>query len=302
MSPLGHNLSCPRQISSSSASRPRRIVTDVSKRKAKSTATPDLELLMKEAREELVEHGLLKLVSIKPTAARDAVVAKLVKQGFELTKTSLRVPLGNQLRSAVAHGRAITVLELPAHMHGATKPEIKAALERAVRDGVVHRVLRGTAESVVAADMGVLSLDDVARLSTCLGSLSKTLAKAQKSGGLTLLSSDVREALEKAQQVLPVTQKKKPPTTVDRVLQTVDSVRDSKTGLSFIPKVITQLSKTMDTATATRALLQAAEQDLLELRPEGGLARLSQAELTLCPPGPQGTRLSWARRLSGGTT
>jgi len=47
---------------------------------------------------------------------------------------------------------------------------------------------------------------------------------------------------------------------------------------------------------AREALLTAAHSSLLELRPEGGINRLSPEELSLCPPGPQGTRLSWARR------
>jgi hypothetical protein len=40
----------------------------------------------------------------------------------------------------------------------------------------------------------------------------------------------------------------------------------------------------------------AAMDGLLELRPEGGIHRLSDEELAACPEGPHGTRLSWARR------
>jgi hypothetical protein len=280
----------------------RRIFFAVPKTTAKPKAAPPVETLVEEARKHLTEHGVVKLTSIAPKAVRDAVVSSLVQCGFEQTKSSLRVPLATQLRNALAHGTTISRSALGAHLRGATKPEITSTVDAAVRQGLVHRVWRGRAESVVAVGAEVLPAEGIDLLSAQLGELAKALAKAQKAPGLTLLTSDVREALEKAQRSLPLTPMKKPPTAVDRVLQTVDSVRDSKTGLSFIPKVIAQLSNTMDTTTATRALLQAAEHDLLELRPEGGLARLSQAELALCPPGPQGTRLSWARRLSGGTT
>jgi hypothetical protein len=277
---------------------------DVSKQKAKPAPAPNLAALTKEAEEALSEQGLLKLTSIKPPAIREAVVATLVKQGFELTKTHLRIPLAEQLRSALAHGATISISGLPAHVRGATKTELKAAVERAVRDGIVHRVLRGQAESVVAAGAAVLSPELIDRLSARLDHLFKALTKARKGAGLTLLALDVTEALNAAQDVLPKPPNKKSDsafTAIDRVLQTVDAVRDSQTGLSFVPQVVTQLAKTMDAKAATQALLEAAENDLLELRPEGGLARLTQAELALCPPGPQGTRLSWARRLSGGT-
>ena len=43
-------------------------------------------------------------------------------------------------------------------------------------------------------------------------------------------------------------------------------------------------------------LLAAAMAGFLELRPEGGIKRLSEQELLVCPEGPHGTRLSWARR------
>lgn len=44
-------------------------------------------------------------------------------------------------------------------------------------------------------------------------------------------------------------------------------------------------------------LLGAARAGIIELQPESGLDRLSDAEMALCPPGPHGTRLSWARFL-----
>jgi hypothetical protein len=275
----------------------------VPKKTAKPKAVANVEALVNEARMHLTEHGVAKLTSVAPKAARDAVVSALVEHGFERTRSSLRVPLRTQLQNAVAHGAMISLSALPAHVRGATKAEIKNAVETAARDGIVLRILRGRAESVVAAGAAVLSPEAIDALSTQLGELAKALAKVRGIRDLTLLSVDVREALEKALLAVQVAAKKKPAATaLDRVLQTVDSVRDGKTGLSFVPQVLAQLARTMDAKAATDALLEAAANDLLELRPEGGLARLSQAELELCPPGPQGTRLSWARRLSGGTT
>jgi len=273
-------------------------------KKSKQAPAPDLDALTEQFNEALTEHGFVKLSAIKPTQARDAVVSKLVARGFELTRTNLRVPLPEQLRGALAHGATIAISALPAHVLGASKPELKALVDQAVRDGVAHRILRGRVESVVGASTEVLSPEAARTLSRVLGELASALSKASKASGLKLLSADVREALEMAQKAVPkaASAKLASESAIARVLQVVDVMRDGKTGLSFVPQVVERLAESMDTQAATQALLDAAARDLLELRPEGGLARLSSAELALCPAGPQGTRLSWVRRLAGGTT
>lgn len=83
------------------------------------------------------------------------------------------------------------------------------------------------------------------------------------------------------------------------LLIALDAVRDTRNGMSFVPAVVQRLSAAMPVAEALELLLRAARRELIELRPEGGLGRLSEEELSLCPPGPAGTRLSWARRSAG---
>jgi len=83
------------------------------------------------------------------------------------------------------------------------------------------------------------------------------------------------------------------------LLIALDAVRDTRSGMSFVPAVVQRLSAAMPVAEALELLLRAARRELIELRPEGGLGRLSEEELSLCPPGPAGTRLSWARRSAG---
>jgi hypothetical protein len=95
-----------------------------------------------------------------------------------------------------------------------------------------------------------------------------------------------------------------PPKPNDEAMQAllaaVDSTRDVRSGLSFVPAVVGRLAPELESSAAVKLLLTAAERELLELRPEGGIGRLSEAELAVCPSGPHGTRLSWARRLTGG--
>jgi hypothetical protein len=100
-----------------------------------------------------------------------------------------------------------------------------------------------------------------------------------------------------------------PPTGTDTIenglgqlLAALDAARDERTGLSFVPRVMQQLIPHMQAAVAHQVLLTAARDERIELRPEGGLARLTEEELALCPPGPGGTRLSWARRLPASVT
>jgi hypothetical protein len=83
------------------------------------------------------------------------------------------------------------------------------------------------------------------------------------------------------------------------LLAALDAVRDVGSGMSFVPAVVRRLSAAMPVSEALELLMRAARRELIELRPEGGLGRLSGEELALCPPGPAGTRLSWARRSEG---
>lgn len=83
------------------------------------------------------------------------------------------------------------------------------------------------------------------------------------------------------------------------LLAALDAVRDAGSGMSFVPAVVRRLSAAMPVPEALELLMGAARRELIELRPEGGFGRLSEEELALCPPGPAGTRLSWARRSAG---
>jgi hypothetical protein len=83
---------------------------------------------------------------------------------------------------------------------------------------------------------------------------------------------------------------------VDNVFITdlVEANVDERVGLAFVPNVLESVT---NKAEGKRALVRAYELGLLELRPDGGLGRFTQAELDACPDGPQGSRLMWARLL-----
>lgn len=90
--------------------------------------------------------------------------------------------------------------------------------------------------------------------------------------------------------------KRSKPVSQSRVLAAVRKLIDPKLGLAFVPGVLDSLGGGV---AARAALSRAAEAGQIELRPEGGMGRLSADELARSLPGPQGTRLSWARVVGG---
>ncbi len=268
----------------------------------------DPDALLDRARTELARDGAIKLTAVGPPAVRPELVACLLKEGYEATKTVLRKPLDAQLSQALADGAFISLKSVASHVAGASSTEAKAAALRLIAAGKAQLVLRGTEEVVVPAGAPTLSRKEL----IALASFAKRVAKALGSKtGSTLLKADVAEELgalvhhsergdTRHERAHPSADGGPPKSGLDspmtKLLSAVDATRDPRSGLSFVPAIVAKLHADLDAERVTAALLEAAQDGLLELRPEGGIGRLSPKELSLCPPGPQGTRLSWARR------
>jgi hypothetical protein len=256
-------------------------------------------------RRRLELDGGVKLSTIRPKALAGRLATVLATEGFESNGTWIRRPLGEQLERALSHGAALDRKSLAAQMRGASAAELRRALLDAERAGQVRRVARGRAEVLVGGAVPVLSGAELQGLSARVGALDKALAGAARKKGLALLVSDVQQALEEVTQLLPRSGAVRAAESggepaLRTVLAAVGAARDGNSGLSFVPDVVRRLLPTMSVAVAREVLLLAASRELLELRPEGGLGRLSAEDLELCPPGPARTRLSWARLLEGG--
>jgi hypothetical protein len=77
-----------------------------------------------------------------------------------------------------------------------------------------------------------------------------------------------------------------------------DAVLERIHGLTFVPELVRSVElEGVSVKAAHEALLRLARERRIELQPESGVGRLTAEDLALCPPGPQGSRLSWARRL-----
>jgi hypothetical protein len=260
----------------------------------------DVPAHVEQARARLATEGALKRTALGPAAVRGLVAEQLGKLGFELTKTAVRRPVAEQLKEALSDGAFIALKRIATHVAGATATEAKGVALTLVSSGAAHLVLRGSEEVLVPAGASVLSRKEL----VAFLSLSKIVTKAAGAkNGLSLLRSDLTEALEQALPRAPVASfpvkrgdKKPADALLSNLFSAVDATRDAQTGLSFVPSIVARLRSSVSPDAAREALLAAANNGLLELRPEGGINRLSAEELALCPPGPQGTRLSWARR------
>ena len=77
------------------------------------------------------------------------------------------------------------------------------------------------------------------------------------------------------------------------------ALRDEDTALARVPEVSRRLRERASAQAVIEALLAASRQGELELRPEGGIGRLTDEDAALCPQGAAGVRLSWVRLQEG---
>jgi hypothetical protein len=274
-------------------------------KKEPAPAAANVSELVKDARALLQSEGVVKISALGPKAVRELVLAELSKLGFEVTKAAVRAPIAAQLAAALADGAFIPLKRIAAHARGATAVEAKQVALALVSDGRATLVVRGTEEVLVPIGSGVVPRSELLGFDA----LAKAVAKiARSKSGATLLRSDLTDALAEALPETfatftsrapsnPITiAKERSNAAFQQLLSAVDATRDSNTGLSFVPAIVARLRPDLSADAARAVLEHAANSGLLELRPEGGINRLSAEELSLCPPGPQGTRLSWARR------
>ncbi len=277
--------------------------------RAAPVSPEEVELGLAALRERLRAEGAVRLSSIAPKAAQGELSARLAAEGYELAGTWLRRPIREQLRDALGHGAALTKKGLAGAVRGASGAELTRVASELERAGELYRVLRGKSETFTGSGAPVLSAPSLAALKPVVTELSRALAAVSKKKGMTLLASDVDDLLEAARGVLDrnAVRGRVVPTTPEgsaaggaaSLVDALDATRDERTGLSFVPRVVELLLPSVSLAVAHEMLLQASRDERIELRPEGGLARLTSAELGLCPAGPGGMRLSWARRLDG---
>jgi hypothetical protein len=105
------------------------------------------------------------------------------------------------------------------------------------------------------------------------------------------LASDIEQMLSAAQRVL----EEDPAPTPSEGAPSDEAVTPSAPAIVAGPAP----GRWLAPAAASDASASTASAPPFALTPPAGLGRSSDEELAPCPPGPAGTRLSWARRASG---
>jgi hypothetical protein len=264
--------------------------------RAGKSKTVDLDTVIPNLSAALTTRGVLKPADLTragvPKPQHAEALAALERLGAERTKTGARVDLATQLRALLRDQGVLPIAKLGKALKGATQAEAKRTADRLVTAGEARQALRGKVEVLVTPAADLLTPEQLRRLADA-GALAK---KAATRPGRSLLREDLRA------QLLDILGAGRAPAPASddletRVLATLRKAARPGLGLAFVPDVVRELSAA-GTPAVHAALLELARGRQVELQPESGVGRLTAEELSLCPEGPQRSRLSWARVLS----
>lgn len=271
-------------------------------------ARNDVDAALVRGVEEAVRRAgavlLARLTKEKLTpAARATLEEQLTASGLERTPKAMRVPLAEQLLALVQAGARVPVKELGKRVKGASPAaEIKTALDALRKQGRVRVVIRTEVEVLVGPGDRVLEPSEVTHLVKLAAALGKTLKKVTAKGlPKALLREDLATLLGPLEAI---TRARIEPAgdgvSARRELlgETVARLEDPKLELVRVPDLVRALAGRLPTADVHRALEEAASAGWIELRPEAGGEFLKAEDAALCPPGPRGTVLFFARRLA----
>jgi len=235
--------------------------------------------------------------------ARAALEEQLAASGLERTAKTMRVPLADQILALVQAGARVPVKELGKRVKGASPAaEIKTALDGLRKQGRARVVIRTELEVLVGPAERVLDPGEVAQLVKLGAALGKTLKKVGARGlPRALLREDVAALLAPLEAI---TRSRAEPAGDGAAARrelldaAVARLSDPTLKLARVPDLVRALAERLPTAEVHRALEEAAFAGWLELRPEAGGELLKPEDAALCPPGPRGTVLFFARRLA----
>lgn len=247
----------------------------------------DVDALVDQAERVLARDGKIPLAKLGPKAIRTDVAKRLAALGFEVGKSRVERPAIDRVRAVLADGAYVPLSALRARVPGLSAAQAKAVVRDLARAGEAHVVLRTSKETLVPGSAPVVADAAIAALARVVSELHDTLRAATKKRA-RLLRGDVDAVVARLTAALG-------DASASPVLDAITAETDASTGLAFVPRVVARVAP-MPAPAAHAELLALARAGLVELRPEGGLARLSTEERAACVPGPSGVLLSWVRR------
>ncbi len=248
-------------------------------------------------REGMVLVSKLATLGVGKQAKPEVLEALTAIEGIEVGKRALRVPVRAQIAARLDAGAALAMKTIGSAAAAATKKEIADVIDAMIEAGEAKLVVRGSEIALVGTKASTDTIDDdtLDRLERAITELGKSIKLARKRNA-TLLRRDVHGAL--GAFTTSATKTPSPSPSLDDVLLSVERHRESTSGLTFVPTLVRALEGTLDREEVHAALVRAANAGVVELRPESGMGRLTPEDLQLCLPGPQGSRLSWVRRVA----
>lgn len=269
--------------------------------KRQSPQVADLSAIFPLLCEHVKSHGAAKwtdLIRFGVTKVqREAVGTQLLEAGFEVTPKLVRIPIAEQIQSALVQRGQLPLKGMQHILAGCAAKELSAVVDQLVRRGAAVRILRTKAQWLAPADADVLTADELHALHRCVTEWSKQTHQVMAAGRrrLSIWRPDVRALLEVLGTFKLSESKTKPSgAEVRRRLHNVIKEQVNPTvGLAFVPTVVQSLQMPVDQV--QRLLVEEARQGHLELRPDSGAARFTEAELAVAPCGPDGSRLLWIR-------
>jgi hypothetical protein len=242
--------------------------------------------------------------------ARAALDDALRIAGLEVSRSAVRVPARSQILSLLEDGGAVDEKGLAQRLACVTGPETKALVAALLREGAVRRVERPSGPALRSPSERTIDADRAARLGEEIERALKWIRKAKRAPGRSadLLERDVVELLERlgdaasvrlaqAASVSTPGQTSRPAASslLDHLTRVATQLAAKHGGLAPVPLLVRSLDA--PTAAVHAALLEGHARGWLELQPESSMGRFGAEDLALCPPGPEGTHLSWVRPL-----
>jgi hypothetical protein len=242
-----------------------------------------------------------------PPAHRAALDDAFRAAGLEVLRNAVRIPARAQLLALLDDGAAVDEKGLVKRLACVTGLEAKSLVTTLVREEVVRRVERPTGPALSSSAAPIFAPESATRLARDLEHALqwvRRVTRSPKRPRAELLAKDVADLLERlgalaprgahARSVTPVPSGA-PSSLLERVTHAAVQLAAAHNGLAPVPLLVRAIDAS--TASVHAALLEGHARGWLELQPESSMGRLGTDDLALCPPGPEGTRLSWVRPI-----
>lgn len=278
--------------------------------KAKFSEEQLISKALGKARAALQEKAVAGASQLGRSKIRSRVILQLQKEGFELAGNRVRVALESQLSSLLEAGAHTPLPQLAKRLGGTTSAEAKKYAVEFCEAGKARLILRGKVLSLVPASEKALEPLVLKRL---LPELAESLTWLKNAAlgkpPASVLRSDWVEVLDRLTSILPIAPVSGPsvPSAVSSppkpesdwvvIRGALTALADQDTGLTSVPELVRRLSEQLPRLGVKALLLRAYRDGRVELRPEGGIGKLSALEAALCPVGAEGLPLSWVRLL-----